>query len=71
MALRTVPKPVNPVESQMVQPPVTTPITPMPGTPTDTTVTGIERLAELRREGLLTEAEYASAKARLFAEQPR
>jgi hypothetical protein len=62
MALRTIPEPL---ESQAVQQAAVVPVAPATDEP-DATVTGIAKLADLRREGLLTEDEYAAAKARLL-----
>lgn len=67
MALRTVhtaePQPVP--EPRRVPPPAPAMAALEPST-NDATVTGIAKLADLRHEGLLTEEEYASAKARLL-----
>jgi len=58
---------VHPSASEQPPPEPAAPPAPEPSSTTETTLADLERLVELKQQGLLTDDEFASLKARLLA----
>jgi len=56
---------MNTANAQEVSPPQTQPVTAAPS-PSEDTITQLERLGALKAQGLITEQEYAAQKAKLL-----